>query len=174
LVTTKSQKRSLKEYWWKNRDILLVKSKIYYQNNKEKIKKRSKEDYERTKEHRYVQKREYFKTAEGIYAYLCGRLKKIEKGLELLKISKEDFIKWFNQQEQKCFYCGRTLEEIQNDKTQVRKIIRRFQVDRIDNNKGYEIGNIVLACSRCNSIKSDFFTKDEMLKICEIFAYKFI
>ena len=49
-----------------------------------------------------------------------------------------------------------------NDK---RKPTYRFSIDRKKNGIGYSLDNIVLACSRCNSIKSDYFTEEEMLKI---------
>lgn len=36
-----------------------------------------------------------------------------------------------------------------------------LEVDRKDNNKGYEIDNCVLACAICNNAKSDKFTYEE-------------
>ena len=41
----------------------------------------------------------------------------------------------------------------------------RLEIDRKDNNKGYEKGNLALCCCRCNTIKSDFFTEEEMFKV---------
>jgi len=41
----------------------------------------------------------------------------------------------------------------------------RLTIDRIDNNFGYKINNIVLACGRCNLIKSNFFSSKEMKEI---------
>ena len=146
--------------------------KQYSKNNREKANLWARESYERNKEKQPLKKRNYFKTASGIYAHLKGRMTRANK-LDLLKLSKEDFIKWYDSQEKVCFYCKRTLQEIIIDKTQSRKIIRRLSIDRVDNNKGYENSNIVLACGKCNKIKNDFFTKDEMLKIIKIFPYKF-
>jgi len=45
------------------------------------------------------------------------------------------------------------------DKSAGGKTVRKrawtnFSIDRYDNNKSYEIGNIVFCCSRCNSIKN--------------------
>ena len=45
--------------------------------------------------------------------------------------------------------------------------IRRLTVDRKDNDKGYSLDNMVLACHRCNSIKGDWFSYDEMKEIAE-------
>jgi ribosomal protein L33 len=36
----------------------------------------------------------------------------------------------------------------------------------------YELNNIVLACGRCNFVKSNFFTEQEMLKIGNIIKTK--
>jgi uncharacterized C2H2 Zn-finger protein len=145
---------------------------VLYPNNKENILKRAKEirdaDPERFKEYT----KQWVLSASGVFYELTKRAKK-RNNPELININKEDFIAWYNSQEQKCFYCGRNLIEIQNDKTQLRGKTRRFSIDRIESNKGYEIGNMVLACSRCNSIKNNFFTKDEMLKIVKMFPYKF-
>ena len=130
--------------------------KTYYQKHKSIILKNS---------------REYFKTSNGIYASLKFRLKRRNQ-LNKLKISKKDFIEWFNQQEQKCFYCGRTIEETFKDNIIYSKNFNRFTIDRIDSNKGYELENIVLACFKCNMIKGNIFTKDEMFKIIKLFPYK--
>jgi len=40
--------------------------------------------------------------------------------------------------------------------------VSRLEVDCMDNNRGYEIGNMVLACHRCNFIKLNFLTFEEM------------
>lgn len=40
-----------------------------------------------------------------------------------------------------------------------------LEVDRKDNNKGYEIDNCVLACAICNMSKSDKFTYEEFKSI---------
>ena len=147
-------------------------AKQYRKNNRELVDSWASKIYAKNKEKYHIKKRNYFKTASGIYAYLKGRMTRANK-LDLLKLPKEDFIKWYDSQEKICFYCKRTLQEVITDKMQPRKTIRRLSIDRIDNNKGYEKDNIVLACGKCNKIKNDFFTKNEMLKIIEIFPYKF-
>jgi 5-methylcytosine-specific restriction endonuclease McrA len=82
-----------------------------------------------------------------------------------INLTENEFINWYTSQEQKCYYCGRTLEEIKNDIKENIRHKNRMSVDRKDNNKGYELNNIVLACMRCNTIKSSYFTEKEMLKI---------
>ena len=41
-----------------------------------------------------------------------------------------------------------------------------------DNSIGYNISNIVLSCRRCNSVKSDYFTEEEMIRIGKLLYYK--
>ena len=149
------------KYYMKHRDKLLAKHKEYYKGHKDEIIKQQK-----------AYRNKYLATASGIHNKLKNNLRQRNQ-LYKLQISKEDFIKWYTSQEQKCFYCGRTLERIQDDDTQLKGNKRRLSIDRIDNDKGYELVNMVLACKRCNMIKNNFFTKDEMLKIVKMFPYKF-
>lgn len=109
-------------------------------------------------------KREWARTPSGIYNRL-----KYAKGREKLHISKEAFIKWYNAQDKKCVYCD-IPEELLNQirDTHNNKCIN-LSIDRVDNSRGYEEGNLVLACLRCNYIKNDFFTYDEMREIAQNF-----
>ena len=79
-------------------------------------------------------------------------------------ITREEFIKWWTSQEQKCVYCDIPIERMAvADRT--KKLSKRLSIDRIDNNKGYNISNIVLSCLKCNFIKSNLFTFEEMKEI---------
>jgi len=44
---------------------------------------------------------------------------------------------------------------------------RKLEVDRKDNEKGYNEENCVLACPICNNAKSDKFTYEEFKKVSE-------
>lgn len=81
------------------------------------------------------------------------------------QITKEKFINWYNKQEQKCYYCERTLEQVKNDNKETNRYKTRLSIDRKDNNKGYKLNNIVLCCYRCNTIKGEYFTEQEMKQI---------
>jgi len=88
------------------------------------------------------------------------------------RISKEDFVKWYNEQERECIYCGIKEKELRDDFLIKNKRSTRLQIDRIDNNKSYENGNLALACKWCNETKSDIFTFEEMKIIGEIIRKK--
>jgi 5-methylcytosine-specific restriction endonuclease McrA len=126
----------------------LQQSKKYRDTHKEAIKKLAKN---------------YHKCPMGIYIILKNNANK--RNIKI-KITKKDFIKWYNKQTQECYYCKRTLKEIKKDKHYSKTI--RLTIDRINNNKDYTLDNIVLACWICNSIKSNIFNKKEMILIGKI------
>jgi hypothetical protein len=76
-----------------------------------------------------------------------------------------EFTAWWNKSPNNCYYCKR---EIHSANEFFGKNMGRLSVDRIDNQKGYEIDNIVKACWLCNRIKADIFTQDEMMEIGKV------
>lgn len=81
-----------------------------------------------------------------------------------------DFIKWWRSTNMICFYCGITIEKF---KTMYPKVPHtRLTIDRRDNNKGYIPENMVFACLKCNSLKGNFFTEEEMLEVGAIVRRK--
>lgn len=92
-------------------------------------------------------------TIEGRYNHYKSSAK--EKGRDF-KLSKEEFEKLVSLP---CFYCnfsGKT------------GIIQKMGLDRIDNNKGYLINNVVPCCTLCNMTRSNNFTKDEFILIGKV------
>ena len=86
----------------------------------------------------------------------------------LLLISKESFVDWYISEPKVCYYCG--IPESYMTKYPrffVGSVVRRLSIDRLDNEKPYQTGNIVLACRRCNGVKSDFFSPQEMRMIAQ-------
>lgn len=101
--------------------------------------------------------RDYCYTPQGRYIWLKSSARR--KGREV-EFTRQDFKEWLEQQLLNCYYCGQEL--ILGEKG-----LSAFTIDRKDNNKGYIIGNIVLACKRCNIIKGNWFTEQEMLEIAD-------
>ena len=63
-----------------------------------------------------------------------------------------------------CYYCGIKESDfvtIWGNFYGGKKRGSTLEVDRKDNNRGYEIDNCVLACALCNNAKSDKFTYEE-------------
>jgi 5-methylcytosine-specific restriction endonuclease McrA len=52
---------------------------------------------------------------------------------------------------QNCYYCGAEPKVTGQDN----KYVKRNGIDRLDSSKGYEEGNVVTCCKRCNVAKND-------------------
>jgi len=61
--------------------------------------------------------------------------------------------------EQSCYYCNNLLSTGKN---------RGIGLDRIDNNRGYTIDNVVRCCNFCNQIRGDNLTVDEMKQVSNL------
>ena len=109
--------------------------------------------------------KEYRELPEGIFQNIKGRI--IHRDKRELHFTRGEFVKWWNSHPKICAYCGITQEEFANFQEHYKMKIRRMTIDRKDNNGQYTLNNIVMACHRCNSIKSDWFTYDEMKEIAE-------
>ena len=79
-------------------------------------------------------------------------------------ITSDQFIQWFNDQPQTCIYCDIPVERL-NIVDRAKKMAKRLTIDRLNNDLGYTIENIGLACMRCNFIKSNILTEKEMIEI---------
>jgi len=108
--------------------------------------------------------------------YRTLRAGAIKRGIPFL-IAEQDFLLWWNTQEDTCHFCGISIEEYKKlftiEKFPLkfyRGIIKcqRMTVDRLDSSKGYQAGNIVKACYTCNPLKSYLLTEDEAKIICPI------
>lgn len=111
----------------------------------------------------------YRLTAKGIYTALKGRAVWRQKNNVLnpkpFKISKKEFVDWYNSQERRCAYCEIPEEKLYLIRDDFDKRIRRLEVDCKNNELGYIKDNLVLACHPCNFFKSCLFSFDEMREI---------
>ena len=87
-----------------------------------------------------------------------------------INISKVDFIAWYESQPRVCAYCDILEEDLWIVQNHYGRRVKRLTVDSMDNSRGYDLDNIILACARCNFIKSDLLSFDEMRE----FAQKYI
>lgn len=153
--------------------------KIYYQNNKEKIRLRNQErkleksqynkDYaERNKEKisnyrkEYnvknrddikIRKDKYTSSYEGRYSHAQTKAKQRNKNF---LITLEEYILEINKP---CFYCNGLLNTSKN---------KGIGLDRLDNNLGYEINNIVSCCGFCNRTRGDRLSPEETKSVISL------
>jgi hypothetical protein len=132
--------------------------KLYWQTNERKAFQNKRR---KTKKYLIFIKK-YRKSLKGIYSYLKGSAKARNINFN---ISESVFIKWYTTQKRLCVYCKRTEKESIKDR---QGKIYRLTIDRKDNNKGYILKNLALCCHKCNEIKSNIFTYEEMISIGNI------
>ena len=138
------QKRQMRKYYQFHSEVIKARARKFYLKNKN------------LKQYKLMRKKileKYYQTPKGFYKILKMNSKR--RNL-LIKITQEEFITWYFDQNKICFYCG-----IPEDKLFIQNI-KRLEIDRLDNNLPYSINNIVLACKWCNSVKSNILTKQEM------------
>lgn len=82
--------------------------------------------------------------------------------------------KWLRDEEKKCYYCGVSEEKIQENKFNFTHAAgrTRLQIDRVVPESGYVVGNIVLACVICNSLKGKWFDRETTREIGQKYVKK--
>ena len=121
--------------------------------------------------------KKYRSTATGIYTNICGRTRFAKKnpnkgrGIpKIISISREEFVAWYDSQPKECHYCGVPKIHLKEFMQEYGSRWHRFTIDCVDNEIGYAVGNLVLACDKCNALKSNILSYDEMRE----FAQKYI
>jgi len=106
-------------------------------------------------------------TPSGIYTQLKGRNKFYKN--KPFNLERDNFLEWYALQERVCIYCEIKEIDLKRIKDCYNNKNTRLSVDCKDNNVGYQMDNLVLACYRCNSIKSNILTFDEMMYVGQNF-----
>lgn len=93
----------------------------------------------------------YRKSISGRWARLKSHCKKRGKELAL---TKEQYFAIVTPD--KCHYCPGKLNT------------GGYSLDKIDNTKIYELGNVVPCCWKCNNLKGDYLTVEETVEIVKL------
>lgn len=125
------------------------------------------------KQYRKVERKKYKKTQKkrGI-SYIGVNIK---KGAKFRKIEAPhaplEYKNWYIQQTKKCVYCKNDNETIVKYLEKIGEKItvqnNRLHFDRMDSSKGYLLDNLVLACSICNTHKSDIISHNDFIEIAK-------
>jgi 5-methylcytosine-specific restriction endonuclease McrA len=97
------------------------------------------------------------------YRYIYNELKSHKKKDKDLNLSFEEFLEIIKNPE--CHYCGTPLEYEKYSRYWGKVHSRAHQLDRKDNNIGYDKDNLVTCCWECNRLKSDRFTYNEFIQL---------
>ena len=101
-------------------------------------------------ERKRTQRRESASRVKWNYAKQCARQRNSEWKL--------DFANYVLLVTQPCCYCGFLHTE------------SGIGLDRLDNNIGYVVGNVVSCCNECNVVRNSNFTPTEMLVLGQVVA----
>lgn len=142
-------------------DFYCISCRIIMREEQREVRKVSERRYrEENKERLQAIHREWSYSASGTYSSLK---KNAEKRNLAVEMTREEFIDWWNSQEQRCHYCGIPLKIMLELNWARGK--HRLSIDRMDNDIIYKLDNIVLACMKCNAVKADIITYEEMKNI---------
>ena len=111
--------------------------------------------------------RKYRQTTKSVYGALKGRMN-FYKTKPVL-ISFENFKEWWENIPRVCAYCGISEEDVVKLEDSYNSLNERLTIDCINNYEGYVEGNMVLACRRCNNMKSDLLNFEQMRYIGQHF-----
>lgn len=78
---------------------------------------------------------------------------------------------WYREQKKLCCYCGNTNGTIVKYLYKIGEKItvqhNRLHIERMDSSKGYVFNNMTLACSICNTHKSDIISYEDFKEIAQ-------
>ena len=82
-----------------------------------------------------------------------------------------EYRKWYEEKTKVCYYCGNNNEIIKSYLKKIGEKVgnqqNRLHIERIDSSKGYLIDNLTLACSICNTPKSDIISANDFKEIAQ-------
>ena len=149
-----------KEYYWEHKEQSSEYAKEYNKKNRAKIRIRQRKwrvlNPDKAKEMSDKQ-REKNRVSGALKFHKMRELAK-RRGITCTW-DKWEFMLWFKSQSGRCHYCGTELMAGLVDR------LKNFTLDRLDNDKGYEPGNIVACCGRCNMMKGSWLTAEQTLEI---------
>lgn len=133
--------------------------KTWRKNNLDKARKSSRESMNRTGRNR------------SLYAKMTQFKKRnIKLGFGDLKFTYKELVDWNYNQKRECYYCSCPESLIKTGLWSHRKhagSTRQLTFDRKNNNIGYELDNLCLACDPCNVAKSNIFNEQDFIEIAQ-------
>ena len=79
-----------------------------------------------------------------------------------LRITLDDFVTWYTEQDDCCAYCGLTFAELKTLRIKrANGYSVTWDIDRVDSLRPYQLGNLALSCFVCNMAKGDMLSAAE-------------
>lgn len=163
-TSTPEARQKIKEtrarHYQKHKEYYKKRSKDYNENNTGKVIEYRKKYYERTHEEQKAKSREYYhrdldKSRAKNRERSVMPATRFRQGIEAARKRELVWDLTFEQYSEiiskPCHYCGKDLTDQKGS-----------SLDRIDNNLGYTLGNVLPCCGDCNVVKNDVLTVQEM------------
>jgi hypothetical protein len=142
------------EYRKYNKEIIRASKRRYYVNSRYKIRLKAKENYKINRESILAKNMIWRKNSDR------GQFLSIRRGAILrdmqFAITFESALEFKNKP---CFYCGENVP--------------RIGIDRVNNDIGYVVGNLVTCCTICNRMKTNY-SVNNFIKHCRKISEHFI
>ena len=170
------RKQRFKNFTAEEKKLIKFKKKEYTKKNKEKIKARRKVrmlDPEQRKKFKEAQKRSKKRAKErnplvviGDHIKDSARNRNIEAPHKPL-----EYRKWYEGQAKLCYFCGNNNDTIKDYLKKIGEKVgiqqSRLHIERLDSTRGYIFDNLTLACSICNTHKSDIISAVDFKEIAK-------
>ena len=164
LEIKEKRKKQQRKYWENHKDNINKWKRDYYKeyflDETKRLHRQELQKINRQKESYKIKRWQYELKPTCIYKHLIRHHKQVD-------FTMEEFIKWYSSQRKICYYCDLSEENINLFDWKTNGRVKRLTLDRRNNNRGYELNNLVLACYLCNAVKNNVFTEQEMLEIGE-------
>ena len=106
---------------------------------------------------------------------LSAKYQKKSKAASILEFDRQEFYDWYDKNYNgECYYCGISIEKYESEKLFLKYKAPgyRFGLDRMNSQDTYNLKNIAVCCSLCNSAKSFVFEADEFREIARKYIRK--
>ncbi len=164
----------------KEKELMSLRRKEYAKKNKKKINQNSRARHQRNmldpeyrKKIRALRKKTEQKAKENNPFVMVGEnLKDSARNRNIEAPHKPlEYRKWYEEKIKVCYYCGNNNETIKSYLKKIGEKVgnqqNRLQIERIDSSKGYLLNNLTLACSICNTHKSDIISAKDFKEIAQ-------
>lgn len=141
-------KASVKEYNKENKEKRATQQKAYNGGHQEEIDACNRDYYQENKERLDAKHKVYNQLPEGRFTVYKSSAKRCDRSFELTLADHFTPGAPNTYWQKPCTYCGDKIDTI--------------GLDRIDNDKGYAVDNVVSCCFDCNGTRSDRWTFEEM------------
>ena len=128
---------------------------FYNPNNRDKLRLNYKNHYNKHKERILLNHKKRWPKYKQTFGYKFSEYRSnANKTGKIFTLTREEFRGFWKKS---CYYCNSDIDTI--------------GLDRVDNETGYVVSNVVSCCTRCNKMKKDM-DYNEFISLCRLISIK--